>query len=134
MQEYCHPFDDQVKRTYHLCALSKEDKFVLIDYWAKYGIICIVASPSALASEEVWFCRLILLPVVAALLALYKRYIMPPETSVTNSTPASSFALATTALSHRLSMPWLQIVTFLYCRCIPWKKPTHSSTVLLGYF
>src|ERR687883_1848924 len=39
------------------------------------------------------------------LAGVYSRYIMPPETSVTNSTPASSFALATTALSHRLSMP-----------------------------
>jgi hypothetical protein len=39
---------------------------------------------------------------------------MPPDTSVTNSTLASSFVLAIMALSHRLSMPWLQMVTFLY--------------------
>src|SRR5574341_485108 len=59
---------------------------------------------------------------------------MPPETRVTNSTPASSFALATTAFSQRLSIPWLQIVTFLYTRCDPWKNPMQSSTVLLEYF
>jgi hypothetical protein len=46
------------------------------------------------------------LPIISSdLWNPYSRYIMPPETSVTNSTPASSFALATTALSHRLSMP-----------------------------
>jgi small-conductance mechanosensitive channel len=49
----------------------------------------------------------------AAAAGAYRTYIMPPETSVTNSTLASSFVLATMALSQRLSMPWLQIVTFL---------------------
>lgn len=62
-------------------------------------------------------------------------YITPPETIGTEFTLASSFTLAIIALNHRLSIPWLHIVTFLYCLSAPpWKYPLQSSVVILQYF